>query len=54
MPVIDFSKLEGEERCATMSLLHQACEKWGFFMVMNECIILFFKHFDKMLILIRN
>lgn len=30
IPVIDFSKLETGE---TMALLHEACEKWGFFMV---------------------
>lgn len=31
--MIDFSKLEGEERSETMALLHHACEKWGFFQV---------------------
>lgn len=33
IPVIDFSKLESEKRGETMALLHEACEKWGFFMV---------------------
>lgn len=35
IPVIDFSKLAGEERPETMALLHHAYEKWGFFMVSN-------------------
>lgn len=34
-PVIDFSELEGEKRSETMALLHEACAKWGFFMVMK-------------------
>lgn len=35
IPVIDFSKLESEKRGETMALLHEACEKWGFFMVIK-------------------
>jgi aminocyclopropanecarboxylate oxidase len=31
IPVIDFNELNGEKRSKTMALLHQACEKWGFF-----------------------
>ncbi|KAJ8532000.1 hypothetical protein K7X08_011923 [Anisodus acutangulus] len=38
IPVIDFSKLESEERSTAMALLHQACEKWGFFMIENHGI----------------
>lgn len=33
IPTIDFSKLDGEDRSETMALLHNACEKWGFFQV---------------------
>lgn len=33
IPVIDFSQLDGENRSKTMAGLHNACEKWGFFMV---------------------
>ncbi|KAK7399035.1 hypothetical protein VNO78_10210 [Psophocarpus tetragonolobus] len=36
IPVIDFSKLNGDKRGDTMVLLHEACEKWGFFMVENH------------------
>ncbi|KAK4479081.1 hypothetical protein RD792_014592 [Penstemon davidsonii] len=38
IPVIDFSELEGEKRSVTMALLHEACEKWGFFMIENHGI----------------
>ncbi|ONH97809.1 hypothetical protein PRUPE_7G212000 [Prunus persica] len=38
IPVIDFDELNGEERSKTMDLLHQACEKWGFFQVENHGI----------------
>ncbi|XP_073007904.1 1-aminocyclopropane-1-carboxylate oxidase 1-like [Typha latifolia] len=31
IPVINLRELEGEKRSSTMSLLHEACEKWGFF-----------------------
>lgn len=44
IPVIDFSKLAGEERSKTMKLLHHACEKWGFFMVINIKTIVPFAH----------
>lgn len=33
IPVIDFNELNDEKRSKTMELLHQACEKWGFFKV---------------------
>lgn len=33
IPVLDFSEFEGEKRSNAMKLLHEACEKWGFFMV---------------------
>lgn len=33
VPLIDFEKLDGEKRSETMALLHQACEKGGFFQV---------------------
>ncbi|KAJ4708620.1 1-aminocyclopropane-1-carboxylate oxidase 1-like [Melia azedarach] len=36
IPVIDFNELEGQNRKKTMALLHQACEKWGFFKVENH------------------
>lgn len=36
IPVIDFSKLNGDKRADTMALLHEACEKWGFFMIENH------------------
>ncbi|KAL2229079.1 1-aminocyclopropane-1-carboxylate oxidase 1-like [Sesamum indicum] len=38
IPVLDFSKLEGEERSETMASLHDACAKWGFFMIENHGI----------------
>ncbi|KAI3443653.1 hypothetical protein Pfo_000318 [Paulownia fortunei] len=38
IPVIDFSKLDSEKRGETMALLHEACEKWGFFMIENHGI----------------
>ncbi|XP_044471477.1 1-aminocyclopropane-1-carboxylate oxidase 1-like [Mangifera indica] len=38
IPVIDFNDLEGKMRDKTMALLHQACEKWGFFQVENHGI----------------
>ncbi|KAJ4817655.1 1-aminocyclopropane-1-carboxylate oxidase 1 [Rhynchospora pubera] len=37
-PVINMTKLEGEERGAAMDLLHDACENWGFFEVLNHGI----------------
>nr|XP_043630791.1 1-aminocyclopropane-1-carboxylate oxidase 1 [Erigeron canadensis] len=36
IPMIDFSKLEGEDRSETMALLHHACEQWGFFQIENH------------------
>lgn len=39
IPVIDFSNLESKKRSETMALLHEACEKWGFFMVMKILFI---------------
>lgn len=33
IPVIDFSKLNGEERANIMAQLHNGCEEWGFFQV---------------------
>ncbi|GLT98661.1 hypothetical protein SLE2022_161560 [Rubroshorea leprosula] len=38
IPIIDFDELHGEKRSKTMALLHQACEKWGFFQVENHGI----------------
>lgn len=32
-PVLNMEKLDGEERPATMELLRDACENWGFFEV---------------------
>lgn len=33
VPVIDFSKLEGDEREKTMAEIAKGCEGWGFFQV---------------------
>ncbi|KAL0315753.1 UNVERIFIED_CONTAM: 1-aminocyclopropane-1-carboxylate oxidase 1 [Sesamum radiatum] len=38
IPVLDFTKLEGEGRSETMASLHDACAKWGFFMIENHGI----------------
>ncbi|XP_020571549.1 1-aminocyclopropane-1-carboxylate oxidase-like [Phalaenopsis equestris] len=38
VPVIDLSKLEGEERAATMAEIAVACEQWGFFQLANHGI----------------
>ncbi|XP_038987194.1 1-aminocyclopropane-1-carboxylate oxidase 1-like isoform X2 [Phoenix dactylifera] len=38
IPVINLRELDGERRTETMSLLHEACEKWGFFWVENHGI----------------
>ncbi|KAK6147739.1 hypothetical protein DH2020_018651 [Rehmannia glutinosa] len=38
IPVIDFGRLGSEKRSETMALLHEACEKWGFFMIENHGI----------------
>ncbi|XP_010473457.1 PREDICTED: 1-aminocyclopropane-1-carboxylate oxidase 2 [Camelina sativa] len=37
-PVVDLSKLDGEERDQTMALINEACENWGFFEIMNHGI----------------
>ncbi|KAK9080132.1 hypothetical protein SSX86_001807 [Deinandra increscens subsp. villosa] len=38
IPVIDFSKLNGEERAATMAQIANGCEEWGFFQLVNHGI----------------
>ncbi|KAH6800150.1 2-oxoglutarate and oxygenase superfamily protein [Perilla frutescens var. hirtella] len=38
IPVIDFSKLEGEERAITLAEIAKCCEDWGFFQLMNHGI----------------
>ncbi|KAM0940021.1 putative aminocyclopropanecarboxylate oxidase [Dioscorea sansibarensis] len=38
VPVIDFSKLEGEEREKTMAEIAKGCEEWGFFQLVNHGI----------------
>ncbi|KAC9106145.1 hypothetical protein E3N88_45453 [Mikania micrantha] len=38
IPVIDFSKLDGEERAATMAQIAIGCEEWGFFQLVNHGI----------------
>nr|CAN85569.1 ACC oxidase 1 [Hevea brasiliensis] len=35
-PVIDLSKLSDEERKPTMEMIHDACENWGFFELVNH------------------
>ncbi|VAI18240.1 unnamed protein product [Triticum turgidum subsp. durum] len=37
-PIIDMGLLAGEERPAAMDLLHDACENWGFFQVLDHGI----------------
>ncbi|KAK7316548.1 hypothetical protein RJT34_00099 [Clitoria ternatea] len=37
-PVINFEKLNGEERKATMEKIKDACENWGFFELINHGI----------------
>ncbi|KAJ6376945.1 hypothetical protein OIU76_025991 [Salix suchowensis] len=37
-PVIDLSKLDGEERKPTMEKIEDACENWGFFELVNHGI----------------
>ncbi|XP_010270282.1 PREDICTED: 1-aminocyclopropane-1-carboxylate oxidase 5-like [Nelumbo nucifera] len=36
IPVIDFSKLDGEERAKTMAQIADGCEEWGFFQLVNH------------------
>ncbi|XP_035541777.1 1-aminocyclopropane-1-carboxylate oxidase 5-like [Juglans regia] len=38
IPVIDFSKLSGEERAKTMAEIANGCEEWGFFQLVNHGI----------------
>ncbi|CAL8997072.1 unnamed protein product [Prunus brigantina] len=38
IPVIDFSKLDGEERAQTLAQLANGCEEWGFFQLVNHGI----------------
>ncbi|KAL6211990.1 hypothetical protein ACLB2K_017213 [Fragaria x ananassa] len=38
IPVIDFSKLNGEERAATLAQIANGCEEWGFFQLVNHGI----------------
>ncbi|KAK2992211.1 hypothetical protein RJ640_005698 [Escallonia rubra] len=37
-PVINMDKLDGEERNATMEMINDACENWGFFELVNHGI----------------
>ncbi|KAM3275710.1 hypothetical protein ACQJBY_044209 [Aegilops geniculata] len=37
-PIIDMGLLAGQERPAAMDLLHDACENWGFFQVLDHGI----------------
>ncbi|XP_054819191.1 1-aminocyclopropane-1-carboxylate oxidase-like [Prosopis cineraria] len=39
-PVINLEKINGEERKATMEKIHDACENWGFFELVNHGISL--------------
>jgi len=39
-PVIDLSKLNGEERDQTMALIDDACQNWGFFEVLVSLLLL--------------
>ncbi|KAG4210845.1 hypothetical protein ERO13_A02G071400v2 [Gossypium hirsutum] len=38
IPVIDFSKLNGDERAKTLAEIADACEEWGFFQLVNNGI----------------
>ncbi|MBA0612740.1 hypothetical protein Godav_013314 [Gossypium davidsonii] len=38
IPVIDFSKLNGDERAKTLAEIANACEEWGFFQLVNNGI----------------
>ncbi|KAL1543796.1 aminocyclopropanecarboxylate oxidase [Salvia divinorum] len=38
IPVIDFSKTEGEERSRTLAEIAHCCEEWGFFQLVNHGI----------------
>ncbi|KAM7265546.1 hypothetical protein ACFE04_003229 [Oxalis oulophora] len=37
-PIVDLSKLNGEERSSAMSTINDACENWGFFQLVNHGI----------------
>ncbi|GAB2215056.1 hypothetical protein Droror1_Dr00019430 [Drosera rotundifolia] len=37
-PIINYEKLNGEERKSTMEQIHDACENWGFFELVNHGI----------------
>jgi len=46
-PVVDLSKLNGEERDQTMALINEACENWGFFEVHTQYLTYYcLKRFD--------
>ncbi|XP_042040514.1 1-aminocyclopropane-1-carboxylate oxidase 5-like [Salvia splendens] len=38
IPVIDYSKTEGEERSKTLAEIAHCCEEWGFFQLVNHGI----------------
>ncbi|CAL0305492.1 unnamed protein product [Lupinus luteus] len=38
IPVIDFSKLNGEERAQSLAQIANGCEQWGFFQLINHGI----------------
>ncbi|KAL4272661.1 hypothetical protein GQ457_13G021700 [Hibiscus cannabinus] len=38
IPVIDFSKLNGQDRTNTLAQIANACEEWGFFQLVNHGI----------------
>ncbi|KAJ8557994.1 hypothetical protein K7X08_004760 [Anisodus acutangulus] len=38
IPVIDFSKLDGEDRAQTLAQISKGCEEWGFFQLVNHGI----------------
>ncbi|CAL9184377.1 unnamed protein product [Musa hybrid cultivar] len=38
IPVIDFSKVDGEERAETLAQIANGCEEWGFFQLANHGI----------------
>ncbi|KAI3896610.1 hypothetical protein MKW92_024469 [Papaver armeniacum] len=37
-PIINMEKLNGEERSSTMEIIHDACQNWGFFELINHGI----------------
>lgn len=45
IPVIDFSKLEGEERAKALAQIANGCEEWGFFQVYDYETTNFFYNF---------